>query len=164
MKIRLQKSQPTDDEYLMIGISTSMPDYQLSFHLNKQFHTSFKKFPDIPLYNKTGLIGHFAFYYFHEEDLRVDYYLFGNKNQHKIAVKDYKHFEFFILFKLSSFLIPIQDILKEVRQIPQIVAALQIPLEKFKILEDLLEDIELHLLECNSRTQKDAMQWLWTGR
>ena len=163
MKIRLQKSQPTDDEYLMIGISTSMPDYQLSFHLNKQFQTAFKKLPDIPFYSKTGLIGQFAFYHYHEEDLRMDYYLFGNKSQNKIVVKEYKHFEFFILFKLSSFLIPIQDVLKEIRQIPQMAAALQIPLDKFKILDDLLEDIELHLLESNSKTQKDAMQWLWTG-
>ncbi|NOR87824.1 MAG: IPExxxVDY family protein, partial [Bacteroidales bacterium] len=120
MKIRLQQSQPTTEEYLMIGVSSSLRDYQLSYYLNKHFQTFFLKLDDIPLYNKKGLIGEFSFFHYYDEDLRMDYYLFSNKSNAKIAVLDYKHFEFFILFKLSSFLIPIKDILVEMRQVPGI--------------------------------------------
>lgn len=162
MKIRLQQSQPTDEEYLMIGISSSLKDYHLSFHLNKHFQTGFKKMPDIPFYNKNGEIGRFPFYHYFDEDLRMDYYLFANKSANALAVQAYPHFEFFVLFKLSSFLIPVDSILRELRGISSVVAALQIPLSGLKNLEELLEDLELHLLDISSQKKKlEACQWLW---
>ena len=162
MKIRLQLTQPTDEEYLMIGLSSSLKDYQLSYYLNKHFQTFFKKMPDIPFYNKNGEIGKFAFYHFYDEDLRMDYYLFANKSSKNSAVSAYPHFEFFVLFKLSSYQIPVNDILKEMRRVPFINAALQIPLQKLKNLDELLEDLELHLLSISSAKKKlEARQWLW---
>ena len=162
MKIRLQLSQPTTEEYLMIGISTSWKDYHLSYYLNKHFQTLFIKHPDIPFYNRKGLIGNFAFYHYYNDDLRMDYYLFANKNEQAIAIPNHKHFEYFILFKLSSYLIPLQDILKEMRQISGVSAALQIPLKTLKNLPEILEDIELHLLDISSGKQrKSSPQWLW---
>ncbi len=162
MKIRLQLSQPTDEEHLMIGVSSSLKDYQLSYYLNKHFQTYFKKMPDIPFYNKNGEIGKFAFYHFYDEDLRMDYYLFANKSSKTTAVGAYPHFEFFVLFKLSSYQVHVNDILKEMRRIPYINAALQIPLQKLKNLEELLEDLELHLLSIKSAKKKcEARQWLW---
>ena len=140
MKIRLQQSQPTDEEYLMIGISSSLKDYQLSYHLNKHFQTDFKKMPDIPFYNKNGEVGQFAFYHFFDDDLRMDYYLFANKSVNALAVTAFPHFEFFVLFKLSSFPIPVDAILKELRSVPNVAAALQIPLSGLKNLDELLED------------------------
>mgnify|MGYP001036228643 CR=1 FL=1 len=162
MKIRLQQSQPTDEEYLLIGISSSLKDYQLSYHLNKHFQTGFKKMPDIPFYNKNGEIGQFAFYHYFDEDLRMDYFLFANKSANAFAVSAYPHFEFFVLFKLSSFLIPLEAILKELRSVSHVAAALQIPLSGLKNLEELLEDIELHLLGISTQKKKqEACQWLW---
>lgn len=162
MKIRLQKSQPTNEEYLMIGVSSSLKDYQLSYYLNKHFQTLFHKLADIPFYDKKGFMGDFAFFHYYDEDLRMDYFLFANKCNSTIAIPKYRHFEFFILFRLSSFLIPIKDILHEMRKIHGISAALQIPLEKFKNLNDLLEDIELHLLKISPKQQNTINeQWLW---
>jgi hypothetical protein len=162
MKIRLQLSKPTNEEYLLIGISSSLKDYELSYYLNKNFQIFFIKKPDIPFYNKKGLIDHFAFFHHYSEDLRMDYYLFANKSNSAFAIPKYKHFEYFILFKLSYFSIPIEDILKELRQINGINAAIQIPLEKFKDLQTILDDIEMHLLETSStKQQKDQQQWLW---
>ena len=162
MKIRLQQTQPTDEEYLMIGLSSSLKDYQLSYYLNKHFQTFFKKMPDIPFYDRHGEIGQFAFFHFYDEDLRMDYYLFANKSSKNTAVLAYPHFEFFVLCKLSSYQIPVSDILKEMRRIPQINAALQIPLQKLKNLDELLEDLELHLLSISSAHKKqEARQWLW---
>lgn len=162
MKIRLQLSKPTSEEYLMIGISSSWKDYQLSYYLNKHFQTLFLKQADIPFYNRQGLIGTFPFYYFHNDDLRMDYYLFANKNEQSIAIPNYRHFEYFLLFKLSSYLIPITDILKELRQIAGISAALQIPLITLKNLPEILEDIELHLLDISSSIQRrQTEKWLW---
>jgi len=124
----------------------------------------FVRRPDIPFYSKTGLTGHFAFYTFHDEDLRMDYYIIGNKNQGKIAIKDYKHFEFFILIQLSSYSIAVNDLLAEMRKLRGLNAALTIPTEQLKSFNEILEDIELHLMEINSKTQKDAMTWLWVKK
>lgn len=164
MKIRLQLSQPITEEYLMIGISSSLADYHLSHLINKQFQVGFKRCPDIPFYSKTGLIGYFPFYTFHDEDLRMQYYLIGNKYQEKTAVKDHKHFEFFVLIQLSSYSIPVNDILNELRSLKGLNAALSIPLSQLKSFEEILEDIELHLMEIKSKTQADAMAWLWNKR
>ncbi len=162
MKIRLQLSQPTNEEYLMIGISTLWQDYHLLYYLNKHFQTLFTKQPDIVFYSKKGSIGNFTFYHYYDDDLRMDYYLFANKNEENLAIPNHKHFEYFILFKLSSYLVPIQDILKELRRLSGISAALQIPLQTLKTLPEILEDIELHLLEISSdQKKKKALQWLW---
>jgi len=162
MKIRLQLSEPTNEEYLMIGISSSLKDYELSYYLNKCFQTLFLKKPDIPFYDKKGLIGYFAFYHYYSEDLRIDYYLFSNKSKSNFAVSKYRHFEYFILFRLSHFSLSIEDILRELRQIKRVNAAIQIPVDKFKDLQDILEDIELHLLNISSsRQRKEDSSWLW---
>jgi hypothetical protein len=162
MKIRLQKTQPTDEEHLMIGVSSSLKDYQLSYYLNKHFQTSFKKMPNIPFYDKKGKVGEFAFYHFFDDDLRMDYYLFANKSARAYAVSAYPHFEFFVLFKLSSFLIPVEAILRELRSISPVSAALQIPLSGLKNLEELLEDLELHLLDISTQQKKKEVgHWLW---
>ena len=146
----------------MIGISTAWKDYHLSYFLNKHFQTLLSKQTDIPFYNKKGLVGSFAFYHYYNDDLRMDYYLFANKHKQAFAIPNHRHFEYFILFKLSSYLIPIQGILKEMRQIPGISAALQIPIHTIKNLPEILEDIELHLLDVSSRQQrKSNVQWLW---
>lgn len=162
MKIRLQLTQPTDEEYLMIGVSSSLKDYQLSYYLNKHFQTFFKKMPDIPFFDKNGEIGKFAFYHFYDDDLRMDYYLFANKSSKAMAVSAYPHFEFFLLFKLSCYQVPINEILKEMRMVPHTSAALQIPLQKLKHLDEILEDLELHLLSISrSKKKQEARQWLW---
>lgn len=164
MKIRLQLSQPTTDEYLLIGISSSLADYHLSHMINRQFQVDFKRCPDIPFYSKNGLIGQFPFYTYNDEDLRMHYYLFGNKHQGKTAIKEYLHFEYFILLQLSSYSIPVNDILKEMRSLRGLNAALTIPTEHLKTFEEILEDIELHLMEIKSKTQADAMAWLWNKK
>jgi len=164
MKIRLQLSQPTTEEYLMIGISSSLADYHLSHLINKQFQIALERRPDIPFYSKSGLIGHFPFYTFHDEDLRMQYYLIANKHQEKIAIKDHKHFEYFILVELSSYSIPVNDILAELRVLRGINAALKIPIQQLKSFEEILEDIELHLMEIKSKTQASAMAWLWVKK
>ena len=162
MKIRLQLSQPCTEDHLMIGISSSLTDYEISYFLNKHFHTHFKKQPDITFYNKKGAIGSFPFYHFYSEDLRIDYYLFANKAKQSTAITHYKSFEFFILFRLSSYSIPINAILKEIRQISKIQAALQIPISTLKNLPEILEDIELHLLDVRSQyKKKEDNHWLW---
>lgn len=164
MKIRLQLSQPTTEEYLMIGISSSLVDYHLSHLINKHFQIAFERRPDIPFYSKTGLIGHFPFYTFHDEDLRMQYYLIANRHQEKTAIKDYKHFEYFILVELSSYSIPVDDVLSELRSIRGLNAALKIPIHQLKSFEEILEDIELHLMEIKSKTQASAMAWLWVKK
>lgn len=161
MKIRLQLSQPTTEEYLMIGISSSLADYHLSYLINKQFQVGLKRRPDIPFYSKTGLIGHFPIYTHYDEDLRMQYYLIGNRHHGKTAVKDHKYFEYFLLVQLSSYSLPTADILKKMRSLRGLNAALSIPTQQLKTFEEILEDIELHLMETNSRTQVSAMAWLW---
>jgi len=165
MKIRLQQSQPTSEEYLMIGVSSALKDYQLSHFFNRRFSTQFIKQTDIPFYGKQGLKGRFAFYYYYDEDLRMDFYLFSNYSKNTYSIATYKHFEYFVLFKLSSFLLPVNEILKEMRTISGVNAALQIPLKTIKTLDEILEDIELHLLDIQSKNKNhNHQQWLWNKR
>ena len=162
MKIRLLSTQTSTEEYELIGLSTSLRDYQLCHYLNKQFQTQFVKCPDIPLYGLKGQLGPFTFYHYFDDDLRMDYFLFANKAGADVAISNYKHFEYFILFKLSFSLFPTQEILKELRSIAQIQAAIKVPVQGIKNFDNILEDLELHLLEISGNTQKkEPSQWLW---
>ena len=162
MKIRLKPAAVSTEEYLMIGISTSLKDYQLAYYINKQFGTYFVKKEDITFYNKKGTVGLFPFYFHNNNDLRIDYYLFGNRSKEGFVLPKYKNFEFIILFNLSSYTISLKEILQEMRHIKGLNAALEIPLITVKNLADILEDIELHLLEISTRkNNKDSKAWLW---
>jgi hypothetical protein len=161
MKLRLQPGKSTSEEYHIVGISSSLADYQLSHILNKQLSIDLRRLSDIPLYNKTGLIGRFPFYSFFEENLKLSHFLLGNKYNNKIAIQEFRHFEFFVLLQISSYSLPLSDLLIELRSINKINAALNIPIAKLLAFEEIMEDIELHLLESKPKTQADAMAWLW---
>ena len=162
MKLRLKKTKSSNKDHLLIGISSVSEDFMLAHFLNKHFQTSFIKQKDIPFYNTKGLLGHFHFHSFYNPDLRVEYYLFSNKNNNSVVFPKYRHFEYFILFAHSTFSIPIEAILKELWTISVINAAIKIPIETIKNLDDVLEDIEIHLLEINSKqNKKKAPHWLW---
>jgi len=162
MKLRLKKTKSSNDDHLLIGISSVSKDFSIAHFLNKHFQTSFIKQADIPFYNTKGLIGYFKFHSFYDPDLRIEYHLFANKNDKSIVFPKHRHFEYFILFAHSSFSIPIEDILKELWTISIIDAAIKIPLNTIKNLNDILEDIEMHLLEVNTKLhKKKAPHWLW---
>ena len=162
MKLRLKKTKSTHSDHLLIGISSAYEDFRLSYFLNKRFQTSFIKLPDVPFYNAKGLIGHFNFHSFYNPDLRIEYYLFSNKTKQAVVIPKYRHFEYFVLFKHSSFSVPVEDLLKDLWGIPIVNAAIKIPLENIKTLDNILEDIELHLIDVNAKlNKKEAPQWLW---
>ena len=162
MKIRLKQAPVSTEKYLMVGISTSLKDFQLVHYLNKQFDTKFCKIQDIIFYDKNGSLGEFPFYYHRNSDLKIDYYIFSNRSDKNILLSKYRNFEFIVLFEVSSYAIPLKDILREMRHIKNLSAALEIPLNTIKNLGAILEDIELHLLDVSSNKKKSELNhWLW---
>ncbi|OYT16866.1 MAG: hypothetical protein B7C24_05665 [Bacteroidetes bacterium 4572_77] len=162
MKIRFKPSAISSEEYLMIGISTSWDDFQLAHHLNKQFDNNFYKINDIVFYDKNGSLGNFPFYYHRDFDLKLDYYLLANRGDEHFLLPKYKNFEFFILFRVSTYSLPLKELLTKMRKLSNINAALEIPLLTVKNLSEILEDIEIHLMEINTRSRtKELKDWLW---
>lgn len=158
MAKKLSVSKSVGTQHSIIGISCMSNDYRLLYFASKFLNFSFSKLIDLPLYGKKGKLGDFSFYHFSDEDNQLNYYLFANKNQGRIAIPAYKNFDYFLLIddEINS---PNQrDLLSRLRAIPILQAAMNIPTNSLKDLDILLEDIELHLIDLK-KMKKEAILW-----
>jgi hypothetical protein len=142
---KLSISKSVSQQHSIIGLSCLASDYRLLFFVSKTLDFSFTKLQDIPLYDKKGKLGDFSFYHFAEEEKHLNYYLFSNKSRGQIAIPAYRNFDYFLLIDDKINAVYQRELLNNLRSIPILQAAMNIPSTNLKDLDILLEDIELHL-------------------
>jgi len=156
---KLSISKSVNNQHSIIGLSCLANDYRLLYFASKSLGFSFNKLEDLPLYGRKDKLGDFSFYHFADEEKHLNYYLFSNKNQGRIAISAYRNFDYFLLIdeKIST---PFQvDLLNKLRKIPILQAAMNIPTHSLKDLDILLEDIELHLISLHKKEKQKQLLW-----
>ena len=162
MAKKLSISKSVDHQHSIIGLSCLANDYRLLYFASKTLGFSFNKLEDLPLYGKKDKLGDFSFYHFSDEEKHLNYYLFSNKNQGKIAVSAFRNFDYFLLIDDVIDTASQRELLNKLRAIPILQAAMSIPASTIKDLDTLLEDIELHLIDLQKIKKKK--QGLWTEK
>lgn len=135
-----------DDCYNLIGIHTSEEDYKLAYLLNRNLNTSFKRFKhDLDFKDKSAS---FTVFDFSDDINQLDSYLITNKFTENFSPATNSNLELFsndVLFSTMSYLIPekknvdyflkiegeittfeLGKLIKQINNIPQIVASYNI--------------------------------------
>ncbi len=123
--------------YTLLGISCHLRDYHLTYLLNEKLELEFIKEDDFQGY---------PFFFCRDENCFNAYYLLGNRGQESILFPDMKQADYLLLiegpFKKSQ----LERLMKNIRQIDNILMSFEISPEKIKNFETMLNDLELHVM------------------
>jgi hypothetical protein len=133
LKLKLDQDQLVEDFFessFLIGIASSVRDYQLCWHINHHLRTSFRinNHLEITLSKKTRSF-HFPVFEFQEPTISVTHYLYNNHCHAEFLLPELKHIDFLWMIK-GDYYQPaeIKKLLEELRLVPpvQLVSLLDI--------------------------------------
>lgn len=145
MARKLQLKIDYFEEYHMLAIVSHMKDYKLAYHINQKMGSHLKKFDDLTIVN--GGEHNYAWYCCHEKENHMRVYLIGNSAKGSKLIPSRKEIDFFLLIKNAINTQKVNDMLKEIRSIRDVVGVFNQEMELIKDMDVLLEVIELHELE-----------------
>jgi len=131
--------------YTLIGIVCSLPDFRVSFFINRHLHLALKKYAPFSLNPEEKPV--FSWYHHAEEALRRDFFLIQNKNNTTLLLPSLTKFDYILLVYGNipdSF--P-EKILSALRATPYISAAFEQELSQLKNSDLLIERNEQHATE-----------------
>jgi len=142
---------------VIIGISTPMKDYRLTWFMNEALSLKLAKQKDISIYNeKKEKLSSFSFYYDEQPDNLLVFYFISNKNaESEVLAYEQKQTDFLFLIKGSLRKTQLDEMLQNIKAISNIQTAFIIDDSTLKSLDSLMEDIELHLLDL-SKAKKNS--------
>ena len=147
MAKKLQLRSEPESEYQLIGIVCMLKDYRLTYHLNKHLFLDLVKKDDLNAEAiNPGKAVNFSFYYFEETGNRIKLYLIGNKNENGMLLSEFRQADYFLLI---NGLFPSESMdkyLKTIRDLPSVMTAYKIDVNKYKKLDTFFSDIELHTI------------------
>jgi hypothetical protein len=140
--------------FTLIGISCHIKDYRLSFLLNQELALAFGKMEDLAMTTAASREpDSFSFYFCRDEDQFNTYYLLSNRGQESVLVAELKQADYLLLvegpFKKSQ----LDALLGSIRKIPQVLTCFEIKFSLIKNFENLLTDLELHLMKINRESK-----------
>ena len=142
---------------VIIGISTPMKDYRLTWFMNKVLNFKLSKQKDITVYNeKKERLSSFSFYCDEQYENMLVFYFISNRNaESEVLAYEQKQIDFLFLIKGPLKKIQLDEILQNIKSISNIQTAFLIDDSSIKNLDSLMEDIELHLLDV-SKAKKQS--------
>ena len=134
--------------YTLIGISSSLRDYRLSFLINQSLEFNLKKLDDFC----TILPGKqepeaFSLFYFRDDDQRNSYFLLANRNLENFLLPEMRQMDFLLIIEGGFKKARKDAMLKNIRNIQNVIASYEIRFNELKNFENLLMDLELHMIK-----------------
>lgn len=124
-------------DFQLIGISSHVKDYRLSFELNKKFNIQLSKEKEVLFSTKKGDKAEFSMYFYQDEAEERDIRLISNKHQGRFLVAEQKAADFFLmLYDYNP--IDVSDILRDIRKIKVVITAFDVDVTTLKSKENLL--------------------------
>jgi hypothetical protein len=141
----------------LIGISCHMKSYRLSFNINRALNFSLQRIDDfeIPL-NAGQEILCFPFLAFNDENLKNHFCLISNHHPQGKLIPSMRQVDYFLIAKNPVDKYTREKILQRLRSISQVLAAYEINPNGSRDLDQLIEEMELHLLM--SKKKKPSSQ------
>jgi hypothetical protein len=136
----------------LIAISCHRKDYWIAYKINEVLKTDLKRTDDLPVFNdKLDELIHYPLYYYHDFDCEINYYLLINHNSKAKLFPSQKTTDFFLLINGPASDKFVQDKVKKIKGIPNVLMAYETALSKIKVIDNFLLDLELHMLEISKK-------------
>jgi hypothetical protein len=154
----LLKSRQEAVFYTMAGISCHMMDYRLLHNLNKKTGFTFARDEDLKVQMPGKEEARFSFFIYRDEDQRNNYYLVANSSHEIILLPEFRTTDFILLIEGDLKKQRFEQLLKEIRTIPNVLTAYEINIRDIKNPEAFLEDLEMHVTNIRKeRKQKTKL-------
>ena len=137
--------------FTLVGISCHLMDYRLIYSLNKDLEFNFVKESDFHLSTTDSgkTTEGFSFYLYRDEDHRISYYLFSNRNREAILFPALKQVDFILIMEGLLQKGKKENLMTTLRKIPNLLTAFELKFSEIKHYESFLTDIEMHIFEIN---------------
>ncbi len=126
-----------DDDFSLIGISTSLKGYKLCWEINNLLNFNLIRYDDIELIKKDMSI-HFAVYKYEIEEDFTSFYLISNNNKNINLLPERKEADFLLMIKEPISNDEINSYIKKLRNINNIQIAFNIIPETLKSRNNLI--------------------------
>ncbi|MCK9218884.1 MAG: IPExxxVDY family protein [Bacteroidales bacterium] len=130
--------------YTLFGISCHLKDYRLSFLLNRKLELEFIKLDDFR---------EFSFYSCSQEDCFNEYFLLANRGPETILLPELKQTDFLLLVEGPFKKQQKDDLLENIRTIPNVLTSFEIRFSTIKNHETFLTDLEMHCMNIRKETK-----------
>jgi len=137
----------------LIGINTGMQDYRLAYFINKITSLKLERLDNLPVFNeRLKVIRNYCLYSYDDTSQRMSYYLIGNNHLQGKMIEQYSQADFFLLLLGPQNTERNRELLTLLRQINTVTFVFVTVTSKIKELDGIIQDLELHILNLNSRS------------
>jgi hypothetical protein len=136
------KNELTSD-YVLVGISSSLKEYKLCYHLNTLLACDFKKLKDL-IFEPTDRSRKIQFSVFKagEEDDKNQFIVFTNKNLQDVLLPEISNFDYLVQILGKYEEESVKALVEGIRQFPEVMMTAEIPLKKIRSKERLVYEEE----------------------
>lgn len=128
-----------DFDFIVLAITTSLKDYRLCFHLNKFAKANFIRVDELalPLTSSPG-VSLFNRYTYLPENSETEFYLLSNKGSEGLLIPEMNRVDYFLVIKNFIDEEDLEAWTSHLKQIPEVLAAVEVDVKKLKSKENLL--------------------------
>ncbi len=134
-----------NQEYVVIGIPCHLKYYRIAYLINKKLSLHLMKIEDLVILSKKKQYPKFVIYYYKDEENFNSFYLISNKSQNGNLIPEQKQTDYFLF--IDNFLNKQtkDKLIKEIREIPNVLTAYEINPLSIKDINKILSDLEIHI-------------------
>ncbi len=131
-------------EYSMIGISSHLKDYRLSFNINRKLNFKLKKLNDLVIIKgKNNETQKYSLYHYEQPDTQDIFYLMSNNNPNGKLIPSQKQTDYFLLIKDIISDQRKNMIVKTLKAIRNVLMVYEINPNTIKNIDSILTEVEL---------------------
>ncbi len=128
-----------EEEYpfYVVGITSSIKDYKLCWHLNKELGLNLVRHTSLELFNKRRDSVSHEFFLYEDEDAQVNYRLIENRKGGNLFLTEAPQADFLMILDESPVL-DCENLIKRIKSIRSVLMAFRIDLDKVKNKQNIL--------------------------
>lgn len=130
-----------DFTFLLIGLASPLQDYRLAWNLNRSLHKSLGRVDDLVLVEpESQRQTSFSRYDYYEELTKSYFHLIRNRQGAVLLLPEAKELDYLLLIKGEYYRTRVAGLLKKIRQIEEVQAVVQIPINTLRSRNNLILD------------------------
>ena len=131
-----------DTDYRLVGIASALKEYKVCYHLNQLLGLDFRKLEPL-VFEPKDRTRKTEFSVFKAEDVSKNTFLvFTNKNMGEYLLPEISNFDYLVQLRGKFTEDDIKAFMDGIRQFPEVVMCLEVPLKKIKSKERLAYEEE----------------------
>lgn len=140
-----------EHEFTVVGISTTLKEYKLCFHLNKNLNIDLKKIEDFCFGKTKDNKLYFPLFYFNKVSSLPKISLVKNKIADSILFPVFRQVDYIMILHKVLTYNELNDYLQGIKSIQNVITAFPMKTENIKNFKFFLSDLEIHLLESEEK-------------